>query len=57
MPRWLIPVTIVEYGRHVIVEAESKTEALGKFRDRNWAEQTDAASWKVTKVGAIAREE
>lgn len=53
MARWVIPVTIVEYGREAVVEAETKTEALKIFRERGWGEMTEATRFKVSKVGAV----
>lgn len=51
MSRWQIPITIVEYGRLAIVEADTKAAALRIFRTQGWDEMTDASRFKVTKVG------
>jgi hypothetical protein len=55
--RWLIPITVVEYGRSAVIEADSKTEAIKKLRCREWDELTDEIEAKVTKVGAARREQ
>lgn len=51
--RWAIPVIIIERGRQVIVEADTKTEALRKLRERDWVYCTDADDVisTVTKIG------
>jgi len=53
MPTFFIPITVVEYGRHAMVEAESKKEALAIFRSGGEYEWTDANNWKITKVGRV----
>lgn len=55
--RWLIPVTVTEYGRHVIIEAPSKKLAMAEYRRWQWDEMTDASDFKVTKVGAIKEDQ
>lgn len=57
MPRWLIPIVLVEYGHEAIIEAETRTEAIAKLRRCEWEELTDANRFKVTKVGAAKKEE
>jgi hypothetical protein len=49
---WLIPVTVIEFGRVVRIEAESKTEAIKKLRSGEWESADDPSHYKVTKVGA-----
>lgn len=56
MPRWYIPVTVIEYGREALIEADTKAEAIRKLRAYQWEELTDASDFKVTKVGAVAPE-
>ena len=48
--KWLVPITIVEYGRMALVEAATAAEAAAKVRDpmQGWEELTDATSFKVT---------
>lgn len=53
MKVFYIPVTVIEYGRFVVIEAESKAIALTEFRNRQWELMTDADDYKITKVGAI----
>ena len=55
MPRWLIPIRVVELGREAVVDAPTKREALRLFREQRWEELTDADRYKVTKVGAITK--
>jgi len=47
MPTFFIPITVVEYGRHAMVEAESKKEALAIFRSGGEYEWTDANNWEL----------
>lgn len=55
--RWVIPITIIEYGRLAIIEAPTAKDAMAIFRRHGWDECTDASDHKVTKVGAIRRED
>lgn len=48
--RWYIPFTGVVKAE-AIVEAETKAEALRKFRARDWIEQTDSEYPEVRKSG------
>jgi hypothetical protein len=50
--KWMVPVTIVEYGREVLVEADTKGEAIRIARSGGWDDGGDAASFKITVVGA-----
>jgi hypothetical protein len=54
---WCIPITLVEYGREALIEADTKTEALQKLRACDWEELSDCKRWKVTKVGACVKVE
>jgi hypothetical protein len=49
--RWQIPITIVELGRCVYVEAPTRREAIAEFRSGVWEECSDAKDHIVTKVG------
>lgn len=48
MPRWYVPVTVVEYGRFALVEADTIAEARRKVKKTEWEELTDATSFRVT---------
>jgi len=54
--RWLVPVRIVEYGRVVLVEAETASEARKKARKGEWLDGGDAAYFDITSQGKIERE-
>ena len=53
---WAIPSVVSEY-RDVCVEAVTQTEAMQKYRDREWVEGGDPDDTKsgVRKVGKIRR--
>ena len=49
MPWFYVPVTIVEYGRKALIEAENRREAVQKIRDgETWDSATDPSHFKVT---------
>ncbi len=48
MPKWYVPITIVEYGREALVDAPTRRAARAKVRQCEWDELTDADSFKVT---------
>jgi hypothetical protein len=50
---YMIPCTVVSKGRVAYVQADSRKEALRKFRDCDWEELSDSENWKVTKTGPI----
>lgn len=45
---WYVPITLVEYGRYALVEADSVAEARLKAKATDWTELTDAKHFKVT---------
>lgn len=51
MKTWHVPITLVEYGRAAIVQAETRTEAIAKVRRYEWDELSDQSGFKVTIVG------
>jgi hypothetical protein len=55
--RWLVPVRILEYGRVVLVEADSKAEARAKARRAEWIDGGAPESFDVTSKGPITEEE
>ena len=55
MPIYAVPVTIVEYGRVVHVEASSPQQARVKAREHNWIECSDAERYVVSVVGATEK--
>lgn len=57
MNRWLVPVKVVEYGRLVLVEAETAAEAKAKARMADWVDGGDAASYKITVTGKVEKDE
>jgi len=57
MPIFEVPVTIVEYGRVVTVEAESRQEACRKARAADWIECSDVSSSVVKVAGSVVRVE
>lgn len=53
--QWQIPMRIIEYGRFVIIEADTRTEAIAKLRRRDWIECTDPDRCEVVKTGSCVR--
>jgi hypothetical protein len=53
MKQWIVPVRIVEHGRTVRVEADSKAEAAKLARQADWIECTDADRSDVFVAGPI----
>lgn len=51
MKRWEVPVNVVDYGRTVVVEAETAQEAKTKARTGDWIFGGEATRWKITVVG------
>jgi hypothetical protein len=54
--KWRIPARIVEH-RGICVEAETKAEALMRFRKRDWIESDDAddTRYEIYKAGKIEK--
>lgn len=54
MPRWYVPVTIIEYGREVVVDASTKRDAERLARAGQWEEVMDAARFDIKRgPGAV----
>lgn len=56
MPFWTIPVRVVEHGRFVRIEANSKADALKMFRRQEWIDMSDHGTCDVFKTGACKEE-
>lgn len=57
MKRWIVPARVVEY-RDVVVEAETRAEAMERFRERAWVDgyDPDDDRTEVYKAGKIREE-
>lgn len=53
MPEYIVPIRIVEHGREVRVEAETRAEARSKARRQYWLECSDVNYTEVFIVGAV----
>lgn len=56
--KWYIPATIRSVVT-VVVEADTRSEAIRKFRERDWIESNDAGApddYTVTKIGPATQE-
>lgn len=49
VPRWYVPVTIVEYGREAVVDAPTKRDAEQMVRRGCWEELMDASAFDIRR--------